>query len=456
MRYVKYILSVYIVLIPFIEIYKSGFLASLIDTGYDNNKWVAYIDESIACVLLVLLIVCALLNKTTYQFRLIPKKALVAFVFLGLYSGIYNYNSILRTILGIADLLKYFIILLGFTMFCRCNEAVLKKVINCLYIIGAIASIMAIIDEAFLLIQKTDLLIQFYPETTNIVRFVRGQIWGAISIFGHHNGLGYFQAVLTTILIAELMTRSKPRSVSFCLLFLLFLIGLILSTSRSSIFAVIISSISLFTVRFYAGHAVVRRKTVASYVFILFGVFLAAFYLANSIEAETKALFEDQESTLRTMAAANALTIVTKSPLLGVGPGSYGGSVSFKLPSPIYENIYFPPKIFEFAEKIQSLDSFYSQIFAEYGIIGAFVFLWFIFSLSSHLKKQAMLSFNNGNKTVAAFRFATSGLFVSFYFLFMGGTLNSPLYGLLTCAIAGAALGAKFKIKCVYSTVSAT
>ncbi len=80
----------------------------------------------------------------------------------------------------------------------------------------------------------------------------------------------------------------------------------------------------------------------------------------------------DPEANVRTYYSEQGWRILKDKPLLGVGPGRYGGSVSTIWDSPIYTEygIRFPN---EWAGVVQA-DVFYPHIFAEIGIVGALFF----------------------------------------------------------------------------------
>ena len=86
--------------------------------------------------------------------------------------------------------------------------------------------------------------------------------------------------------------------------------------------------------------------------------------------------YSDPETNVRTYYSEQGWRIFQDKPLLGVGPGRYGGSVSTIWDSPVYAEygIRFPS---EWAGVVQS-DVFYPHLLAEVGTLGALFFVLLI------------------------------------------------------------------------------
>ena len=76
---------------------------------------------------------------------------------------------------------------------------------------------------------------------------------------------------------------------------------------------------------------------------------------------------------LRTLFILNAITIVRDHPLLGVGPGRYGGAVADNYGTPIYEE-YGTDRLFWNPQQ-RTVDNFWLHILVETGIVGFLTFL---------------------------------------------------------------------------------
>lgn len=80
-----------------------------------------------------------------------------------------------------------------------------------------------------------------------------------------------------------------------------------------------------------------------------------------------------QGKDLRTLFVVNAIPIVRDHPLIGVGPGRYGGSVAWLFGTPIYSE-YGTDKIFPTWYSQKTVDNFWLHLLVESGIAGTIAF----------------------------------------------------------------------------------
>ena len=76
---------------------------------------------------------------------------------------------------------------------------------------------------------------------------------------------------------------------------------------------------------------------------------------------------------LRTLFVINALPIIRDHPVLGVGPGRYGGAVAHNFGTPIYAEYDTVPLFWNPAQR--TVDNFWLHLLVETGIVGALAFL---------------------------------------------------------------------------------
>ncbi len=81
-----------------------------------------------------------------------------------------------------------------------------------------------------------------------------------------------------------------------------------------------------------------------------------------------------QGRDLRAMLVVNAIPILRDHPLLGVGPGRYGGAAAAHADSPIHRQ-YGTDKLLVAQ---QTVDNFWLHILVEAGVLGTLAFLWII------------------------------------------------------------------------------
>jgi len=77
---------------------------------------------------------------------------------------------------------------------------------------------------------------------------------------------------------------------------------------------------------------------------------------------------------LRTLFLVNAVPIIADHPLIGVGPGRYGGAAAWNDRSPVYAE-YGTDKIFPHWYVQRTVDNFWLHILVESGILGAAAFI---------------------------------------------------------------------------------
>ena len=76
---------------------------------------------------------------------------------------------------------------------------------------------------------------------------------------------------------------------------------------------------------------------------------------------------------LRTLFVLQSLPIIRDHPLLGVGPGRFGGAVAFNYGTPIYHEYGFEPLFWNPAQR--TVDNFWLHLLVETGVVGVAAFL---------------------------------------------------------------------------------
>lgn len=76
---------------------------------------------------------------------------------------------------------------------------------------------------------------------------------------------------------------------------------------------------------------------------------------------------------LRTLFMIQSIPIVRDHPLLGVGPGRFGGAVAHAYPTPIYDEYGFGPLFWNPSQR--TVDNFWLHLLVETGVLGAAAFL---------------------------------------------------------------------------------
>ena len=76
---------------------------------------------------------------------------------------------------------------------------------------------------------------------------------------------------------------------------------------------------------------------------------------------------------LRTLFVLQSIPIIREHPLIGVGPGRFGGAVAHTFPTPLYDEYGFRPLFWNPAQR--TVDNFWLHLLVETGILGVAAFL---------------------------------------------------------------------------------
>ncbi len=274
---------------------------------------------------------------------------------IGLISGLHNNNSLIITVNGIFDYIKNFLIIPFVCLFAISK----KKFISLYKILHKLALFLCLIAvlQVILFYFKVDIPV---IEVKSVdMRFGLPRV---SSLIGHPNMLGLY-SLLFFILDFSLHQRFRWQN-------LVLLIGIFLSVSRMVWFAFLISLFMLL----------LQIKSKKIFLFLIPGiitiVLVFPFFYTSTMEEWSS------ETKYRGYTRMKSLEIWKAHPLLGVGPGMYGGVVSVVFNSPIYERYDFSERWFNYGlKKFHSIDQFWPQILAEMGFLGVLGFGFLLFIL---------------------------------------------------------------------------
>ncbi len=272
---------------------------------------------------------------------------LVFLVLLSAASAIYNHNPLLPSFGGTLNLIKSLLPIPIFSLwiFGRRRVAGLYRI---LHRVALLLCLVAIIQElAFF---------AGWPVENLGVEIVdnRFYILRAPSLLYHANVFGLY-ALLFFLLDFSLRGKFRWQN-------LLFLLGVILSSSR-------VAWAALFLAFYYL--LVIKSKKLIL-IFIPVVIILAVSFLPYLKFWKEKEL--TYRKYFRRYTVLKSLEIWKDYPLLGAGPGMYGGWISPDYTSPIFEKYDFEPVWMENLQKHRTLDCFWSQHLVEGGILGVAAF----------------------------------------------------------------------------------
>ena len=203
-----------------------------------------------------------------------------------------------------------------------------------------------------------------------------GELYRLAAFIGDPNVLGAFitAAAPFALLAATSLESQRHRRIAVAIAFLLMLI-LWLTFSRGAWLAMAVSTI--FVLAWYG------RRTLLLSVAILAVSFLTANFMPRdlilsgdggsirpnvigSTFGRMGAVGEGRD--LRIKFVQNALPIIADHPLIGVGPGRWGGAVAYDFRSPVYEE-YGTDAVFNLYPQ-RTVDNFWLHLLVESGVIG--------------------------------------------------------------------------------------
>lgn len=280
----------------------------------------------------------------------------------GLISGMANGNSIIMTGLGIFDYLKNFLVIFIYAAFFRDLDD-FRKIFRLILIITVLLGIIAIFQEFWNLTERyimgKDVNEQFYFSNWRL------GIYRARSVMVNTNVFGLYCLLILTV---YLFTVKKVNVAVFIPLFS----GIFTSVSRF----VYAGFLFMGTMQFFRG-----RKW---FVYILVPVILVflIMFAVHEYEISEFVSMEKQELQknnpffdFRLSAKKIAGEIWNDHFLIGAGPGMFGGIVSIKFDSKLYQEYNFPLEMKHYLKATGSIDQFWPQLMAELGIIGVLSFV---------------------------------------------------------------------------------
>jgi hypothetical protein len=313
-----------------------------------------------------------------------------------------------QALLGIFDYVKNFlpIVLLPVIPF---SQTDLKKLYTLLLKLAIFFVLVGILQE----ILWTLNIHWWYLDTAVEKRF---GFWRVPSLLGHPNLLGLY-----SILFFVLNFTLQPK---FNRINILLLVGIFLSGSKfvwgSTLIILLINSLRDF--RF--SYRIKLKKTILILTCLTVVSAILPYIYEKSRRDFTPLYY-------RGYAFTKSLEIWNDHPLLGCGPGNYGGIISLMYNSPIYAQYNFEPRWFDFMKGPRSLDQFWTQCLAETGILGFLSFttlILLLFCLTQNISQKVF------PRDLKLFLLGLSSLIIALTIYLFGSGLNMTSF-LLTYSI---------------------
>jgi hypothetical protein len=332
---------------------------------------------------------------------------------IGMISGMHNGNSLFVTGNGAFDYVKNFLVIPIFCLF-SIEKGQIRSIYRILHTLALFLCFVALVQEAafFIGVPMQRMGVSFMDVRFGIMR--------TPSLLGHPNIFGLY-SLLFLVLDLSIYRRMRRRSQ-------LLVVGAFLSVSRM-IWASLIIALLLLSIQKRSKRTV--GVLVVSALVMTFVIPAFYFYTAKEMGSEIH---------FRGYALSKSIEIWKDHPALGVGPGMYGGIVSFVFDSPVYKQYNFSRHWFNYMSEVRSLDQFWPQLLSEMGIIGMsgfLVLLYVLWKIPRRVSRSEIDMFRKG--MLSGLSIVTVVMFLYFF----GSGLNLTPFLLTYSVLLGMCLGAK-------------
>jgi len=343
----KKLLIIFLLLLPLQHLLKKVFIHY-----HFLVKLVAYSDEISTLMMLAILFAFIALKPRVYSFRIMELPTtipLMLFVIVASFSMVYNNVSIFQGGFGIYDVIKNILVFYVFaTLRWRREELLsfifwIKVIIIILAVTGIIGEILAVAG----INPELNPLVRMYGEhkkRLGLDRVISVTGTGGVNYLGMYALLGLFLIYATT------KDKLKKFFSMFSTLGLIFL-----TFSRQTWMGL------------FAMMVLTKKKLIWPGLLIIAGIVLITL---PTVERLTPELY------YRSFTYLEALRIFINHPVIGAGPGMFGGLASVMFHSPYYND--WPTFYRNMIYNLGSLDAFWPSILAELGVIGflAYLYIW--------------------------------------------------------------------------------
>jgi hypothetical protein len=337
---------------------------------------IGYLDEITILIFLLLAFLEIYKNRERFNYIyfaiFLP---IIVFCLAGIVSGLVNGNMLYVTVLGISNYIKYFFLVFIYSVFFRKYDE-FKKVFYLLLSLAVFISIIGVLQEAWAMISRYLLMIDvekidyLFAGNLKPKESWRFGIYRAPSLVYNANLKGLY--CLLILIIYVNITKKMSYSALLTLFF-----GIFTSASRR-----VFTGFIIF-LGFYA-----RKLGKAFLIAISIPVIISVYYLSTQIDfSKLKtpgSLIVSEGADIDNFRKYNmlkAFEIWNDFPVMGVGPGMFGGITSIKTHSPLYEEYNYRRRHEATVKTWGGIDQYWPQLLAETGIIGLFAYCGLLASL---------------------------------------------------------------------------
>ncbi len=350
----KKILIMFVLLLPFQHLLKTFSVSNKI-----LRKTIAYSDELSTLILIAVLFTFVALKPKVYKFRILEipvTKPFFWFIFVASISMVWNSVPIFQAMFGVYDFTKSILVFYVFaTLRWQRDELIsfifwIKVVVLFLAVVGITGQILVLagFDPGFIVRTAGE-----HKKRLGLDRVVSLTGTGGVNYLGMYSLLGLFLFYGTT---KDKIKRYLGMFITVTLIFMTF--------SRQSWMGL------------FAMMVLTNRKL------ILPGILIVAGIAVMTLPAIGR---YNPELYYRSFTYVQALNIFVDHPLIGAGPGMFGGLASVIFHSPYYED--WPTFYRGMMYRLGSLDAFWPAVFAELGFLGFWMYYLMWSSLHQRISK---------------------------------------------------------------------
>jgi O-antigen ligase len=317
-----------------------------------------YVDELVLLTLVAVLLYRLFIARSIRFVHTKIDIPLAAFVATGILSILFNRVPLVIGIAGLRAMLQYALLyyVVIHQPFSR-NE--LLRFVHLIMVVAAVAALYGFAQLLMGVQTAVDWEMRRYHTGINLRIF---------STMGNPNTFGAYLVMLTGFTLNFFFFYSwRNRKPAYLVLVALLLSSLLLTYSRMSFLSFMFVAFAFLIVH--------RRQYIP---FLLAAAVTLPLIMPQRFWERLLFAFSPEYIQLslkggRLFLALKSLEVVRMSPIFGVGPGRFGGSVAGIFTSPLYRTLNMPYHM--------NLDNFYFQVWTEMGTIGLLMFLWLFISL---------------------------------------------------------------------------
>jgi len=406
----------------------------------DLSTFLNRIDELTVVVFLPIAFIKLLNRRDQYRLYFVLSIPIIGLISTGMASGFINGNPLKITLLGIFSYIKFFLLIFIYAAFFDKRDD-MKRLYKIFLIISILLIFIALLQEVWALYSRYILDMDPVIPDTYLISYLfnkfgipdieeignwRFYLYRTPSMLSHYNLFGLFCLFVLSIYLFA-YNKKDPFVIAFLTL------GVLLSISR-------VAYTGLLFVMLARTFDKMKWRIILSIILISLTLLVVSLKTDTISEAEMQKrgsyLVRQNKLSFREYAMFISNQVWKDYPLLGAGPGMFGGDVAYKYNSPIYEEYNF----YEVYREIRSLDQLWPQLLAEMGIIGGMAFAELIITIFVLLliKERSDASGHGIPKALGVYT-------VVILFYTFGGNLNNPALLYPYCAFLGICLGSSKK-----------